>query len=103
MARIFYFTDTGTIYGVHLDGNIEVPNGVAFIDVVEQPDKIKWLPLPDGRSGTEHTSRIVGGSLMVNPSAIPPPDLNISLDAAIDGAATWTALKAVLRGSVMAR
>ncbi len=32
-----------------------------------------------------------------------PPDPNVALDAAIDGAASLTALKAVLRGRVRAR
>ena len=104
MARIFYFADTSVIYGVHPDGNIKVPDDVAFIDVVETPDKVKWPQLPDGRPGNEHTSRVVGGSLAVNPSAIPPPDPHAAFDKAIDNAAdTVVALKAVLKGRVAAR
>ena len=37
------------------------------------------------------------------PPPSPPPDSNILLDAAIDSATTLTALKAALRGKVVAR
>ena len=40
---------------------------------------------------------------MLDVNVSEPPDPNASLDAAIDGAATLTALKAVLKGRVKAR
>ncbi len=61
MARIFYRTAgefIGEIYGVHPDGNIDVPEDIAFIDVAETPDQIVWPTLPDGDPGSERTSRV---------------------------------------------
>lgn len=74
MARIFY-KPNGEIYGVHPDGNIEVPADVAFIDVSESPDQIAWPFLPDGSSGSEHTSSVNPGTkvLEVALAKIPPP------------------------------
>lgn len=81
MAVIFYHQDTGAIYGVHSDSTIAVPNGIANITVPEQPDKIKWPQLPDGRPGSEHTSKVIGNALVVDLATIPPPksaaDVNI--------------------------
>lgn len=63
MARIFYFTATGDIYGVHHsphedDPKIQLPKGVAWIDVPEPPHQIPW-PSPDGkRAGREQWSRV---------------------------------------------
>lgn len=72
MATIFYHQDTGSIYGVHPDSNIEVPSGIASIDVAGLPDKINWPQLPGGTPGSEHTSKVVGGSLVVDPGLVPP-------------------------------
>ncbi len=73
MARIFY-KPSGEIYGVHPDGNIEVPSDVAFIDVAETPDQIAWPILPDGGDGSEQTSRVnlTTKLLELNPSNLPP-------------------------------
>ncbi len=73
MARIFY-TPNGDIYGVHLNGNINVPNDVAFIDVSEAPDQILWPTLPDGSPGNERTSRVDPGTggLEFNPDNLVP-------------------------------
>lgn len=63
MARIFYFTGTGVIYGVHHSPHednlkIRLPKGVAWIDVPGPPDQIPW-PSPDGtRPGREQWSRV---------------------------------------------
>lgn len=63
MARIFYFMATGAIYGVHHSPHednpkIRLPKGVAWIDVPEPPDQIRW-PSPDGtRPGREQWSRV---------------------------------------------
>lgn len=65
MARIFYFTATGDIYGVHHsphedDPRIRLPKGVAWIDVPEPSHQIPW-PSPDGtRSGEGAARRHLG-------------------------------------------
>ncbi len=64
MARIFYHTDTGNIYGVHggaFSGSL--PPGVDFIDVPEAPHEVNWPVNPSGRSG-ERFARVVGGVLV---------------------------------------
>ncbi len=73
MARIFY-RPGGEIYGVHPDGNIDVPTDVAFIDVTEAPNNIAWPTLPDGDPGGEKTSRVDPGTggLELNPDSLPP-------------------------------
>jgi len=73
MARIFYRPD-GEIYGVHRDGNINVPTGVAFIDVGEAPDQILWPTLPDGGDGSERTSRVNLSTFVLEPDLdnLPP-------------------------------
>ena len=70
MARIFYWTDTGNIYGVHpselcdgvvtLDGaskNIVIPEGVTWLNVAETPDRIAWP------GGGEQYSRVDSATL----------------------------------------
>ena len=67
MARIFYYTTTGDIYGVHpgdFDGSL--PDDVDFIDVAGPPDRIVW---PDTRG--EHYCRVQGRVLVISPSRVP--------------------------------
>ncbi len=73
MARIFYRPD-GEIYGVHPDGNINVPSDIAFIDVAETPDQIVWPILADGDPGSERTSRVEPSTevLELDPDNLPP-------------------------------
>ena len=70
MARIFYITATGRIYGVHpgaFTGSL--PPGIDFIDVVETPDKIAW---PDARG--ENYNKVQSGALETAPFEGPPED-----------------------------
>lgn len=67
MARIFYYSATGLIYGIHTgphedNPKIKIPEGVEWLDVPEPPDQIAW-PSPDGglTPGDEHLSRINAG------------------------------------------
>ncbi len=64
MARIFYHTDTGNIFGVH-DGAFSgtLPGGIDFIDVAESPDQIVWPVNAAGDSG-ERFARVSGGVLV---------------------------------------
>ncbi len=64
MARIFYRTATGDIYGVH-SGPFggELPAGIDFIDVAETPDQIAWPVNASGKSGEEF-ARVQGGVLV---------------------------------------
>lgn len=82
MARLFYFSDTGDIYGVHPGepdpAEITLPEGVTWIDVPEAPNKIPWPSLPDGRRGSEHTSRVENGSLVVGD--VPPDEVDTFMD-----------------------
>ena len=64
MARIFYHTATGDIYGVH-SGSFAgtLPSGIDFIDVAEAPDQISWPVNSSGKSGEEF-ARVQGGTLI---------------------------------------
>jgi hypothetical protein len=82
MARIFYFTKDGSIYGVHPEpheGNpkIRLPAGVAWIDVPEQPHEIAW-PQSDGQAGTEQMSLVINGRLRAKVRA--PQDKRAQLE-----------------------
>lgn len=78
MARIFYHTDTGNIYGVHGDDFTGgLPAGVAFIDVAGPPDAIAW-PTNSAGDSSEGSARVSGGVLVVRDR----PDLD-ALDQAI--------------------
>ena len=57
MARIFYYTGTGDIYGVHPGSHegqpqIQLPQGVVWIDVPGPPDQIPW-PNAAGQQGAK--------------------------------------------------
>ncbi len=87
MARIFYWTAEqkdefarviaaeGDIYGVHPDGNIDVPDEVGFIDVPGSPNDIPWPVTPDG-PGSEKWSRVnpVTKTVELNPLKVPPSE-----------------------------
>ena len=62
-----------------------------------------FILVPDGTAVSE--GDLYDGAVFSRPPPPPPPppDPNVSLDTAIDGAATLSALKAVLRGRVAAR
>lgn len=69
MARIFYFNDKGTpnarpIYGVHPDGNIDVPANVSFVDVVDAPEAIAW---PESAHESECVINEATGALSLKP------------------------------------
>lgn len=85
MARIFYKTDTGEIWGVHPDGNIAVPNTVSFIDVVGKPNEIQW-PEIQGKTGAERTSKVdlVSKVLIVREEGIVPPTREAKLREALE-------------------
>lgn len=56
MATIYYFGDTGAIYGVHPSGQPVtggVPAGVLSIEVPEPPDQIPWPSPGNGLVGRE--------------------------------------------------
>ena len=64
MARIFFHTDTGNIYGVHGGAFSDpLPGGVDFIDVAEAPDQVAWPINSSGKSGEEF-ARVQGGALV---------------------------------------
>ena len=64
MARIFYHTPTGNIYGVHPGAfNDSLPADIAFIDVPEAPDQIPWPVNASGKSGEEF-ARVQSGVLI---------------------------------------
>lgn len=67
MARIFYWSATGNIYGCHSDGNVAVPAGIDHIDVVEASHQIVWP------GGSERTARVVNGVLVLRNAC--PPDV----------------------------
>lgn len=63
MARIFYFSDTGNVYGVHSGAHesnplIRIPKGVEWVDVGGLPGRIPWPDLPNGDAGSERSTRI---------------------------------------------
>ncbi len=69
MARIFYRTDTGSIYGVHPGAfNGALPTDLDFIDVPETPDQIAW---PDARG--EKFASVQGGVLVAFGPPAPEP------------------------------
>lgn len=71
MARIFYFTATGEIYGVHAGAFAgTLPAGIDFIDVAETPDQIVWPVNVFDRSG-EHYALVLGGVLVPRDRALP--------------------------------
>lgn len=70
MARIFYHTATGDIYGVHSGAFTgSLPADVDFIDVAESPDLIAW---PDSRG--ERYCKVQGGVLVIGPPPLLPPE-----------------------------
>jgi len=102
MARIHYWTETGTIYGVHPGPFTKhaLPDGIAWIDVPETPPLIPW-PARDGQPGREQWSRVVAGALVLRADLPPiPPDPDAELAKAIEGATTLAALKAALLGII---
>jgi len=99
MGRIFYHRKDGTIYGTHpgphehlktRDGRpkIELPDGIAWIDVPEAPPLIPW-PARDGQPGREQWSRVVAGALVLRDDLPPiPPDPDAELTKAVEGVDT---------------
>lgn len=92
MARIFYFSASGDVYGVHpglheANPKIRLPAGVIWADVPETPDSIPW-PIPaDHEKGREEWSRMnsVSKSLELRRNiVIPPADPNAVLKSKID-------------------
>ena len=86
MARIFYYTATGHIYGVHpgpheANPKIVLPSGVVWRDVLEAPDKILWP------GGSEQTCKVdlVTRELVLRPD-FPLPGPNADLKSKIDAA-----------------
>ncbi len=73
MARIYYFSSGGKVYGVHPGpfGDNVVPAGVDFIDVPEAPDQIAWPVTVLGRSGEKFT-KVISNTL----TAFEPAELN---------------------------
>lgn len=70
MARIFYFTKDGAVYGVHPEPHednhkIRLPEGVTWIDVPEQPHEIAWPP-----GCSEQTSIVKNGNLHPHPTKV---------------------------------
>ena len=96
MATIFYWTNTGSIYGVHPDNNIALPDGISFITVAQTPDKISW-PVPNGHSvGCEKWTKVnlTTQSLEIDSSKL--PDDNNQFDKMgtwLKALAIWTRLK----------
>jgi hypothetical protein len=85
MARIFYFQATGIIYGVHHgthedDPKIRLPKGVAWIDVPQPPDQIRWPSPDEARPGREQWSRVNPITKAVELRK----DIKISVDADTD-------------------
>ncbi len=73
MARIFYYTATGNIYGVHPGAFSDtLPAGVGFIDVAEEPNLIVWPLTAAGNSG-ERFARVDAGALVAF-EPFPPPE-----------------------------
>lgn len=77
MARIFYFRDTGKIYGVHHSPHennpkIQLPQNVIWIDVPETADKIRWPEIEPGEPGTEHSSRVNPATKALEFFTVPP-------------------------------
>jgi len=82
MARIFYFTATGEIYGVHpgpFPGSL--PPGVDHIDVPQPPNAIPWPGSPSG-TGERH-ARVQGGALVsfTRPGREPESDTRLAIRA----------------------
>ncbi len=77
MARIFFHTATGNIYGVHGGAFSDpLPADIDFIDVPEAPPQIQWPVNAAGDSG-EQFARVQGGVLVARER----PDLD-AIDAA---------------------
>ncbi len=82
MARIFFHTATGNIYGVHggaFSGTL--PDGVNFIDVAEAPSDILWPPNVAGDSG-ERFAQVQNGVVVARER----PDLDAEDQAQVDAA-----------------
>ncbi len=80
MARIFYRTATGNIYGVH-PGSFAgtLPADIDFIDVAEQSDQIVWPINVAGESG-EQFAQVQGGILIARDR----PDFDAADQVAVD-------------------
>ena len=106
MARIFYWTETGRVYGVNPDERLRngtvLPEGIAWLDVPEAPHRIPW-PARDGRPGCEQWSRVVDGALVLRDD-LPPvrPDPVETAVAAIGAADSLEGVKAALIAHVRA-
>ncbi|HYE89530.1 MAG TPA: hypothetical protein VEA38_00865 [Terriglobales bacterium] len=80
MATVFYWTTRGDaaarpIYGVHPDGNIAVPAGVAALEVAGAPHEIVWPVPANATQGCEAWTVVDTTSapaLRVNPSLALP-------------------------------
>lgn len=81
----FWIDAQGTLLRATSDPNAQPPDAVTSTEIAPESGKQKW-------NGTGW-----------NPAPPPPPDPDIALDAAINGAASLTALKAALRGKIAAR
>lgn len=97
-SAVFFWVETGTIYGTHPNTDIKVPEGVDFIEVEGLPNEIAWPALPDGRKGTEQTSRVNPETRALEVGTVPPPDPDEALTEAIRGATDLNELKAALLG-----
>lgn len=100
MAVIFY-KPNGEIYGVHPDSNINVPEGIEFIEVPGQPHEIAW-PIPSGEAeGSQRWSRVNLGTKQLEAGPVTrgrEDGLSIALERAPSDAARWALLQAYLRG-----
>ena len=73
MATIFYFENSGKIYGVHPDLATAppLPQGVVHIEVPGTSDKIPWPEPEPGVTGKEQSSRVNPVTKLVELS-VPP-------------------------------
>lgn len=65
MARIFYWSVTGYVYGVHPDDGppVTLPVGVAELQVAGSPSEIVWPPF-ETYLGREQWTRVVNNTLV---------------------------------------
>lgn len=108
MARIFYWRDTGRIYGVRNDGPFPVkPDGTPKIvlpdgvDELTTPDvessALAWPVQANGSQGRETTTKVLAGKLVARDDVKVTPDEDLSIR--IKAAATLEELKDALVGA----
>lgn len=102
MAIIFYWKNSGLVYGVHPDLATapKLPDGVEHIEVAETPDKIAW-PVPLGQAVGKEAWTVVDTTttpptLKINSALSIAADPDLEFADVVEKAETLEALKKAL-------